>query len=1297
MVALSYTPLIYHMTQRVEFGKLSGVVPEPDLLALQLQSFRDFFQMENFAYEKDRSVLYRIFQEHFPISDSSGTFVLEFIDFMLETPRYTPQECIERAATYAMPLEAQLRLICNDEDGKKVTEEQVFLGDIPCMTPQGSFIVKGVERVIVSQIHRSYNVFFTNIKHASGAKLYSAKIIPARGTWLELVSDINNVVYVYLNQKKKYPVTLLLRALGYSSDKDILDLFGLGEEVAASKEELKGHLGRRLAGRVLRQWVEEFVDEETGEIISLPRSEVVLERDSIIDKETIRTILDAEPEKIVLQHPEGNKHFYQLIQNTFHKDTTNSTREALEAIYRQMRNTEPPDEQSARELVNQLLFSVQRSFLGKVGRYAINKKLGLNVPLDTYNITLEDIIATVRHFLMFMDGQIAPDDIDHLSNRRVKVVGEQLYDLFSTSIARMVRTIREKMNTRSDEDFTPGDLVSARIISSVVDGFFGSNPLAQYMDQVNPLGEVAHKRRLSSLGVGGLSREHAGVEVRDVHQSHYAKICVIETPEGLNIGLISSLALYAELDEMGFIKTPYCVVEKGVVRGNKIVSLTAEEEPDQVIAQMSPVGSDNKLQGEKIKARKGGEFSLFRPEEVQYMDVASNQIISVSAAMIPFLEHDDAGRGLMGANMQRQAVPLVKPEAPIVGTGIEARVVRDFRGIPAAERDGVVRYVDARKIVVEYPWQAGEEALSLEDNVRTYELKKFESTNRGTVINLQPAVLVGQKVKAGQLLCDGYATADGELALGRNLRVAFLSWQGYTFDDGIVVSERVVREDLFTSVHIKEVSMDLNETKLGHQEFTPDNPGLSEEAARKLDENGIISVGQIVGPGDVLASGIEPQAVVDLPPEVLFLQAIFGKESSLVRDISLKASPSIEGTVIRTRLFSRVERSAALREQRAQDLATLEEEASRKFSTLRDKAAGKLSSLLAGKVCTGIADSAGRPLVKKGAVITTSMLEEVIFDPAQGEKLLDKALPLAHLSFADWTQETDTNRAVRTLLLSYKRQYNHLLSVYKKDRMRLKVGDELPPGVLKRAKVTIAKRRKLKVGDKMANRHGNKGVVAQVVRQEDMPFFADGTPVDIILNPLGIPSRMNLGQLFEAILGAAGLALGKRYAVRAFGGATLEDIQKECTKAGVPLFGRTQLYDGLTGEAFDQKVTTGVMLMMKLDHLVDDKWHARSTGPNSLVTHQPLAGRAQFGGQRLGEMEVWALEAHGAAFTLSEMLTVKSDDLEGKRQTIECIIRNGPLPSTVGLPETFLVLVQEMRGLGLDVVIRRRSGGELKI
>ncbi|MCS6824208.1 MAG: DNA-directed RNA polymerase subunit beta [Cytophagaceae bacterium] len=1282
--------------ERFSFAKVKHFLDYPDFLEVQLESFKNFLQIDTPADSRENEGLYKVFKENFPITDSRENFVLEFIDYTIDPPKYSVDECIDRGLTYAVPLKAKLKLSCNDPENEdfETIEQEVFLGNIPYMTEKGSFIINGAERVVVSQLHRSPGVFFAQSKHTNGTKLYSARIIPFKGSWIEFATDVNNVMYAYIDRKKKFPVTTLLRAIGFGSDKEILDIFELSEEVEATKNSLKKVIGRKLAARVLRTWTEDFVDEDTGEVVSLDRNEVIMERDSVIKEEDIDIILESGAKSIILHREDVNISDYAIIYNTLQKDNSNSEKEAVETIYRQLRNSEAPDEQTARDIIHNLFFSDKRYDLGEVGRYRINKKLGLDVPQHIKVLTKEDIISIVKYLIGLINSKAVVDDIDHLSNRRVRTVGEQLYGQFSVGLARMARTIKERMNVRDNEDFKPVDLINARTLSSVINSFFGTNQLSQFMDQTNPLAEITHKRRMSALGPGGLSRERAGFEVRDVHYTHYGRLCTIETPEGPNIGLISSLCVHAKVNSMGFIETPYRVVEDGVVNLKKDpVYLTAEEEEGHNIAQSNiTLDADGTILDDKVKARYEGDFPVVEPEKVSYMDVAPNQIVSVAASLIPFLEHDDANRALMGSNMQRQAVPLLRPEAPIVGTGMERSVALDSRALVLAEGTGVVEYVDANKIVVRYELSEEETLVSFDSDLVTYNMVKFRRTNQDTCINMKPIVKVGQKVKKGDVLCDGYATQNGELALGRNLLVAFMPWQGYNFEDAIVVSEKVVREDIFTSIHIEEFELEVRDTKRGEEELTSEIPNVSEEAVRNLDERGIIRVGAEVKEGDILIGKITPKGETDPTPEEKLLRAIFGDKAGDVKDASLKAPPSLRGVVIDTKLFSRPKKDKDLRAKAKKQVDALKAKYSKDLLKLREMVIDKLIALLEGQISNGVKHKFGDELIAKGVKFTRKNIEANLFpdkNPYKDESAYnvpEEVNLIADVVLDNWTTDKRTNQLVVKLVKNYLLKRNEIAGHFKREKFTLEVGDELPAGIVQLAKVYIAKKRKLKVGDKMAGRHGNKGVVARIVREEDMPFLEDGTPMDIVLNPLGVPSRMNLGQIYETILGWAGKKLGRKYATPIFDGATEEEVERELKEAGLPSYGRTYLYDGLTGDRFDQPVTVGVIYMLKLGHLVDDKMHARSIGPYSLITQQPLGGKAQFGGQRFGEMEVWALEAFGAAHILQEILTVKSDDVIGRAKTYEAIVKGENMPKP-NIPESFNVLVHELRGLALEITM----------
>ncbi len=1284
--------------KRASFASPRSVTTDyPNLLDIQLQSFSDFFQLDTPPEKRTEEGLYKVFMENFPIEDARGNFVLELVDYILETPKYSPDECIRRGVTYAIPLKAKLRLRQNGEENEdfETIEQEVFLGNIPYMTPQGSFVINGAERVIVFQIHKSPGVFFAQSTHASGTRLYSAKIIPFKGAWIEFSTDVNSIMYAYIDRKKKFPITTLLRAIGYGTDKEILDIFGLSEEIKTSKAALKRNLGRKLAARVLKTWTEDFVDEDTGELISVERSEVLLERDAALTDEAIDIILESKAKSVILHRTDISITDYNIIYNTLKKDNANSEREAVEQIYRQLRNAEPPDEQTARETVQSLFFSNKRYDLGAVGRYRINKRLGIDVSPDVSVLTKDDISQIVKYLIGLDNSKTAVDDIDHLSNRRVRTVGEQLYTQFGVGLSRMARTIRERMNVRDNEDFKPADLINARTLSSVINSFFGTNPLSQFMDQVNPLSEVTHKRRISSLGPGGLSKDRAGFEARDIHYTYAGRLCAIETPEGPNIGLISYLCIHARINAMSFIETPYRKVTNGVVDPKGAIHyLTAEEEDLHNIAQANAnLDKEGKLLDDKIKARFAGDFPLVSAEQVAYMDVAPDQIVSVAAALIPFLEHNDASRALMGSNMQRQAVPLVQPEAPIVGTGIEERVARDFKGLVCAEKDGVVTYVDADKIVVKHQLSTEEALVSFDDPFQTYPLTKFQGTNQGTCINLSPTVSKGDRVKKGQLLCEGYATQGDELALGRNLRVAFMPWKGYNYEDAIVISERVVQEDIFTSIHIEEFSLAVRDTKLGAEELTSEIPNVSEEAIRHLDENGIVKVGTEIREGDILIGKITPKGESDPTPEEKLLRAIFGDKAGDVKDVSLKAPPAMQGVVVATKLFTRPSRDKEVRARVKKELDILKKLHATNLLRLRAAVIAKLVQLLEGETAQGVYHKFGDALIKKGKKFTAALIEKALFPEKNvyrdeaNYSIPEETNLISDVLLDQWTTNAKKNKLVYQLIDHYNKKRNAIISDFRRERFALEVGDDLPTGIVKLAQVYVAKKRKLKVGDKMAGRHGNKGVVAKIVRREDMPFMADGTPVDIVLSPLGLPSRMNLGQIYEAVLGWAGQALGRRYATPIFDGASVEDIEKELATAGLPDWGKAELYDGLTGQKFDQKITTGVIYMLKLGHLVDEKMHARSTGPYSLITQQPLGGKAQFGGQRFGEMEVWALEAFGASHLLREMLTIKSDDVLGRSKAYEMIVK-GENITQPNLPESFNVLVHELRGLGLEITLR---------
>jgi DNA-directed RNA polymerase subunit beta len=1267
--------VIKNHPERIDFASIKRF-EYPDFLDIQLKSFQDFFQLDTKPGDRSDEGLYKTFSENFPITDSRNQFVLEFLDYFVDPPRYSEEECIERGLTFSVPLKARLKLYCTDpehEDFETIVQD-VYLGTIPYMTPRGTFIVNGAERVIVSQLHRSPGVFFGQSYHANGTKLYSARIIPFKGSWIEFATDINSVMYAYIDRKKKLPLTTLLRAIGYERDKDILEIFDLAEEIKVSKTGLKKTLGRKLAARVLKSWIEDFVDEDTGEVVSIERNEVVLDRDTILEKEHIEEILEADVQSILLHKEDIESSEYAIIHNTLQKDPTNSEKEAVEHIYRQLRNAEPPDEETARGIIDKLFFSEQRYNLGEVGRYRLNKKLGLDIENDVQVLTKDDILSIVKYLIELINSKAEIDDIDHLSNRRVRTVGEQMANQFGVGLARMARTIRERMNVRDNEVFTPIDLINAKTLSSVINSFFGTNQLSQFMDQTNPLAEITHKRRLSALGPGGLSRERAGFEVRDVHYTHYGRLCPIETPEGPNIGLISSMCVYAKVNRMGFLETPYRKVEEGKVDfGVDPIYLSAEEEEEKVIAQANaPVNDNGDFVNDRVKARDEADYPLIEPEKLDYMDVSPNQIASISASLIPFLEHDDANRALMGSNMMRQAVPLLRPEAPIVGTGLEGRVASDSRVLINAEGEGTVEYVDSKKITIKYERTDDDRLVSFDDDFKTYNLVKFRKTNQGTCINIKPIVVKGQKVRRGQVLCEGYATQGGELALGRNLQVAFMPWKGYNFEDAIVISEKVVRDDIFTSLHIDEYSLEVRDTKLGAEELTADIPNVSEEATKELDENGIIRVGAEVKPGDILIGKITPKGESDPTPEEKLLRAIFGDKAGDVKDASLKASPSLSGVVIDKKLFSRSVKDKKTRVKDKEVLEKLDDEHNMRVEVVRQNFLEKLNILVAGKTSQGVLNDLNEEVIPKGTKFT--------------QKILNSIDDYSRITGGTWTTDDEKNELITTLIHNYKIKVTDLVGIYKREKFTISVGDELPAGIVKLAKVYIAKKRKLKVGDKMAGRHGNKGIVAKIVRAEDMPFLEDGTPVDIVLNPLGVPSRMNIGQIYETVLGWAGKNLGRTYGTPIFDGASLEDISKLTDEAGVPRFGHTFLHDGGTGERFHQAASVGVIYMLKLGHMVDDKMHARSIGPYSLITQQPLGGKAQFGGQRFGEMEVWALEAFGASNILREILTVKSDDVVGRAKTYETIVKGEPMPEP-GIPESFNVLLHELNGLGLKITL----------
>ncbi len=1261
--------------QRINFASIKAL-PYPDFLEVQLKSFQDFLQLDTPPEKRKKEGLYKVFAENFPIADTRNNFVLEFLDYYIDPPRYSIDECIARGLTYSVPLKAKLKLYCTDPDHEDFDTviQDVYLGPIPYMTERGTFVINGAERVVVSQLHRSPGVFFGQSTHANGTKLYSARIIPFKGSWIEFATDINNVMYAYIDRKKKLPVTTLLRAIGFESDKDILEIFNLAEEVKVTKANLKKYVGRKLAARVLKTWVEDFVDEDTGEVVSIERNDVIIDRESVLDNDSVDAILESGAQTILLHREDQNLSDYAIIYNTLQKDPSNSEKEAVLYIYRQLRNAEPADEASAREVITNLFFSEKRYDLGEVGRYRINKKLNLTTSEDVKVLTKEDIIEIIKYLIELINSKAIVDDIDHLSNRRVRTVGEQLYNQFGIGLARMSRTVRERMNVRDNEVFTPIDLINAKTISSVVNSFFGTNALSQFMDQTNPLAEITHKRRLSALGPGGLSRDRAGFEVRDVHYTHYGRLCPIETPEGPNIGLISSLCVYAKINDLGFIATPYRRVENGVVDMSLegLRYYTAEEEEDKIIAQgNAPLDEHGHFVRDRVKARQEADFPVVAPSEVNLMDVSPTQIASIAASLIPFLEHDDANRALMGSNMMRQAVPLLRTDAPIVGTGIEAQVARDSRTQIVAEREGVIIFVDATCIKIKYDRTEDEEFVSFEDSVVTYNIPKWRKTNQSTTVDLRPICHRGQRVKAGDILTEGYSTQNGELALGRNVKVAYMPWKGYNYEDAIVLNERMVREDFFTSVHVDEYILEVRETKRGMEELTSDIPNVSEDATKDLDERGIVRVGARIQPGDILIGKITPKGESDPSPEEKLLRAIFGDKAGDVKDASLKATPSLRGVVIDTKLFSKAVKKRKSRLSDKAILPKLDEEYDVKMADLKNLLISKLLELTSEELSQGVKDYLNSEVIAKGSKFTRAALEGLDYNSVQ---------------VSNWTANAHKNELIKQIILNYLKKYKELDAELRRRKFDLTIGDELPTGIVQMAKVYIAKKRKIQVGDKMAGRHGNKGIVSKIVRQEDMPFLEDGTPVDICLNPLGVPSRMNLGQIFEAVLGWAGRSLDVKFATPIFDGATLDDLNAWTDKAGIPRYGKTYLYDGGTGERFDQPATVGVTYFLKLGHMVDDKMHARSIGPYSLITQQPLGGKAQFGGQRFGEMEVWALEAFGAAHVLQEILTIKSDDVVGRSKAYEAIVKGDPMPQP-GIPESLNVLLHELRGLGLSITL----------
>jgi len=1260
--------------QRINFASIKNQLEYPDFLEVQLKSFQDFFQMDTAPEKRKTEGLYKVFAENFPIADTRNNFILEFLDYYVDPPRYSIEECIDRGLTYSVPLKAKLKLYCTDPDHEDFDTviQDVYLGPIPYMTPKGTFVINGAERVIVSQLHRSPGVFFGQSVHANGTKLYSARIIPFRGSWIEFATDINNVMYAYIDRKKKLPVTTLLRAIGFESDKDILEIFNLAEEVKVSKTALKKAVGQKLAARVLKTWIEDFVDEDTGEVVSIERNEIIIDRETVLENQHIDEIIESGTQTILLHRADANLNDYAIIYNTLQKDPSNSEKEAVLYIYRQLRNAVPADDSTAREVINNLFFSEKRYDLGDVGRFRINRKLNLDIDPDIKVLTKEDMIEIIKYLIELINSKADVDDIDHLSNRRVRTVGEQLFNQFGVGLSRMARTIRERMNVRDNEVFTPIDLINAKSISSVINSFFGTNALSQFMDQQNPLAEITHKRRLSALGPGGLSRERAGFEVRDVHYTHYGRLCPIETPEGPNIGLISSLCIYAKINDLGFIETPYRKVQDGKVDLSEegIQYFTAEEEENLIVAQgNAPVNEDGSFIRSKVKARLEADFPVVAPEEVNLMDVAPSQIASIAAALIPFLEHDDANRALMGSNMMRQAVPLLRCESPIVGTGIERQLIRDSRTQVTAEGPGEIEYVDADCIKVKYDRSEEEEFVSFESAIKEYKISKFQKTNQNTTVDLRPIVRKGERVDKGTILTEGYSTQAGELAIGKNLKVAFMPWKGYNFEDAIVINERVVREDIFTSIHVVEQLLDVRETKRGIEEFTSDIPNVSEDATKDLDENGIIRVGARIEPGDIIIGKITPKGESDPSPEEKLLRAIFGDKAGDVKDASLKATPSLSGVVIGKRLFSKAQKNRKSKLADKAILPRLDEEFEAQAAVLRETLIEKLMVLVGDKTSAGVKDFLGTDVISRNSKFTPERLREIDYATVQLSK---------------WTADTHKNELIKELIMNYLKKYKELDAQIKRQKFNITIGDELPNGIVQMAKVYIAKKRKIRVGDKMAGRHGNKGIVSRIVRQEDMPFLADGTPVDIVLNPLGVPSRMNLGQIFETVLGWAGKELGVKFATPIFDGASMDDLNGWTDKAGVPRYGKTYLYDGGTGERFDQTATVGVIYMLKLGHMVEDKMHARSIGPYSLITQQPLGGKAQFGGQRFGEMEVWALEAFGAAHILQEILTVKSDDVMGRARTYEAIVKGDAMP-TPGLPESLNVLLHELRGLGLSI------------
>lgn len=1262
--------------QRINFASVRNPMPCPDFLEVQLKSFKDFLQLDTPPEKRKNEGLYRVFSENFPIADTRNNFVLEFLDYFIDPPRYSISECLEHGMTYCVPLKAKLKLYCTDPDHEDfdTVVQDVFLGPIPYMTEQGTFIINGAERVVVSQLHRSPGVFFGQSIHTNGTPLYSARIIPFKGSWIEFATDINNVMYAYIDRKKKLPVTTLLRAIGFENDKDILDIFNLAEELKVTKTNLKKAIGRKLAARVLHTRVEDFVDSDTGEVVSIERNEVVIDREAVLTEENVENILDSGAETILLHTEVVNQSDYSIIFNTLQKDPSNSEKEAVLYIYRQLRNADPADDSSAREVINNLFFSEKRYDLGEVGRYRVNRKLGLTTDSKVGVLTKEDIIEIIKYLIELVNSNASVDDIDHLSNRRVRTVGEQLSNQFAVGLARMARTIRERMNVRDNEVFTPTDLINAKTLSSVINSFFGTNALSQFMDQTNPLAEITHKRRMSALGPGGLSRERAGFEVRDVHYTHYGRLCPIETPEGPNIGLISSLCIFAKINDLGFIETPYRKVTDSQVNldNGNVVYLTAEEEEGKIIGQgNAPYDDNGKFIRNRVKSRQDADFPVVAPDEVELMDVSPQQIASIAAALIPFLEHNDANRALMGSNMMRQAVPLMLTEAPIIGTGIERQLAIDSRTQIEAEGEGVITYVDASVIRIKYDRTQEEDFVSFESSEKDYKLPKFRRTNQNMTIDLRPTCEEGQRVKKGDILTEGYSTADGELALGKNLLVAYMPWKGYNYEDAIVLNERVVREDILTSVHVEEFVLEVRETKRGMEELTADIPNVSEDATKDLDENGIVRVGAYIQPGDIMIGKITPKGESDPSPEEKLLRAIFGDKAGDVKDASLKASPSLKGVVIDTKLFSRAIKTRTSKMSDKAKLPLIDEEFDEKVGELKSMLVQKLLTLTDKMTSQGVCDLLGTEIIAKGQRFTKTDLQNLDYTSIQSDH---------------WTSDEHVNELISKVIVNFMRKYKEYDAENKRKKFAITIGDELPSGIIQMAKVYIAKKRKIGVGDKMAGRHGNKGIVSRVVKAEDMPFLEDGTPVDIVLNPLGVPSRMNIGQIFETVLGHAGKELGVKFATPIFDGASIDDLNVWTDKAGLPRYGKTQLYDGGTGEPFDQCATVGITYMLKLGHMVEDKMHARSIGPYSLITQQPLGGKAQFGGQRFGEMEVWALEAFGASHVLQEILTIKSDDVIGRSKAYEAIVKGDPMP-TPGIPESLNVLLHELRGLGLSITL----------